>query len=181
MIAKIPTQFDGLYILESAMFKDNRGSFKKIYNAEDFKLLELNIDFKESYYSINKKDVIRGMHFQTPPYDHSKIVYCISGSITDICLDIRKKSPTYGKWFSIELTGTDSKYIYIPKGFAHGFSSHEDNTIVHYFQTSCYAKDYDCGIRFDSFGLEWNIQNPIVSGRDLSHPKLVDYSTPFSY
>nr|MCR4630993.1 dTDP-4-dehydrorhamnose 3,5-epimerase family protein [Treponema sp.] len=173
------TPFDGLKILRTRVFEDNRGIFKKIFSAEEFKQLGLTTELKESYFSINKKDVIRGMHFQVPPADHIKIVYVLSGSIQDVILDIRKNSTTYGKVYSVKLSANDGQFIYIPKGFAHGFASLKDNSIVHYLQTSCYNADCDCGINYNSIGYNWNINNPIVSKRDLSHLNFNDFNSPF--
>jgi dTDP-4-dehydrorhamnose 3,5-epimerase/CDP-3, 6-dideoxy-D-glycero-D-glycero-4-hexulose-5-epimerase len=161
------------------MFYDARGSFKKIFSRDMFKDLSLAENFAEFYYSINKKDVIRGMHFQIPPADHIKLVYVISGKILDVCLDLRSKSPSFGKSFSVILSNNDDSYLYVPKGIAHGFASFEDNTIVHYAQTSCYSPNHDFGIRYDSFGFEWPIKNPIISGRDLSLPNLSMWDSLF--
>lgn len=180
MISVLDTDFEGLKIIETNHFQDERGLFHKFFSKEDFSSLGLDTDFKESYYSINKKNVIRGMHFQIPPADHTKLVYVTSGKIIDICLDIRKNSKTYGKYFSVELSGDVSKAIYIPKGFAHGFVSLKDNTCVHYLQTSCYAKECDCGIRYDSFGYDWNVKEPIISERDLQHPSFNEFNSPFT-
>ena len=175
----IKTFIEGLYILQSEVFKDNRGEFIKIYSEDIFKNFRLNIEIKESYYSISQKNVIRGMHFQRPPYDHIKLVFVTSGSILDVVLDIRKDSSTFGKYFSINLKTNDGQILVIPKGLAHGFKSLEDNSIVHYVQTSCYAKDYDDGIRYDSFGLDWECKNPVLSNRDLNFKKFSDYESPF--
>jgi dTDP-4-dehydrorhamnose 3,5-epimerase/CDP-3, 6-dideoxy-D-glycero-D-glycero-4-hexulose-5-epimerase len=142
-------------------------------------VLSLESNFVELYYSINKKDVIRGMHFQIPPVEHVKMVYVITGKIIDVCLDLRHNSKTYGTYFSCVLSDADDMYLYIPKGIAHGFASLEDNTIVHYAQTTCYSKEHDCGIKYDSFGFDWNIQNPIISDRDRSLPCLSDFHTVF--
>ena len=119
------------------------------------------------------------MHFQTPPYDHIKLVYVPYGSITDVVLDIRKESITYGKYLSIELSANNGKILIIPKGLAHGFKSLEDNTNVTYMQTTSYAPSNDSGIRFDSFGFDWGLDNPLTSHRDLSFPTLKEFDTPF--
>lgn len=179
MISTIDTGFEGLKLIETNHFQDERGLFHKYFSKGDFSALGLDTDFKESYYSINKKDVIRGMHFQIPPADHTKLVYVTSGKIIDVCLDIRKKSKTFGKCFSVELSGKTAKCVYIPKGFAHGFVSLEDNTCVHYMQTTCYNKDCDKGISYDSFGFDWCVKNPIVSGRDKMHPRFEEFVSPF--
>ncbi len=166
MIEKTATNINGLFVLSNKIFSDKRGDFKKVFTASDFNTLNIDVEFKELYYSINKKNVIRGMHFQIPPEDHIKLVYCVQGSITDVCLDIRKNSKTYGSYFSIDLSGKSDTFLYIPQGIAHGFASREDNTIVHYAQTTCYSKEHDCGIHYNSFGYNWQIDNPIVSDRD---------------
>lgn len=175
----IKTPFDGLLILETNNFQDERGGFQKLFNYDFFVENGLATDFKEFYYSLNKKGVRRGMHFQIPPYDHVKVVYVSYGKILDVVVDIRKSSKTYGECFSIELDDQNAQYLYIPKGFAHGFLSLKDNTIVNYAQTSCYNKECDCGIDQNSIDFEWGIDHPIVSGRDLTFPALQDFNSPF--
>lgn len=176
---KIETPFDGLFILETNNFQDERGGFQKLFNYDFFVEHGLAADFKEFYYSVNKKDVRRGMHFQIPPCDHVKLVYVSFGRVLDVVVDIRKRSKTYGKSFSIELDDQKAQYLYIPKGFAHGFLSLQDNTVVNYAQTTCYNKDYDCGIDQESIGFDWGINNPIVSERDLLFPALEHFISPF--
>ena len=173
------TGFDGLRIVETSYFNDERGQFRKVFSKGEFSELGLDTDFREAYYSKSSKNVIRGMHFQTPPSDHAKVVYLIAGRIIDVCLDLRKKSNTYGRYFSIELSNVNPAYIFIPKGFAHGFVSLENDSIVHYMQTSCYEKSCDNGIRFDSFGFDWKLSNPILSQRDLAFPAFTDFCSPF--
>lgn len=175
----INTPFEGLYVLQTVNFTDNRGGFQKLYNEDFFRGNRLECDFKEIYYSVNKKDVIRGMHFQTPPYDHVKMVHVSKGRILDVVVDIRKGSETYGKCFSIELDEHKGQYLYIPRGFAHGFKTIEEGSIVNYAQTSCYNKEHDCGIAQNSIGFDWELDNPIVSGRDLTFEKLSDFNSPF--
>jgi dTDP-4-dehydrorhamnose 3,5-epimerase/CDP-3, 6-dideoxy-D-glycero-D-glycero-4-hexulose-5-epimerase len=173
------TSIDGLLLLSNLIFQDSRGSFKKILSRDIFELLSLESNFVELYYSINKKNVIRGMHFQLPPVDHIKMVYVITGKVLDVCLDLRHESETFGKYFSCTLSGNDENYLYIPKGVAHGFASLEDNSIVHYAQTTCYSKECDCGIKYDSFGYDWGIQHPIISDKDRAFPNLADFNTEF--
>lgn len=175
----IKTSFEGLFVLQTVNFQDNRGGFQKLFNFDFFEDNGLDCDFKEFYYSVNHANVVRGMHFQTPPFEHTKVVYVSNGRIKDVVLDIRKKSATFGKCFSIELDDQKGLYLYIPKGFAHGFVSLEDGSIVNYAQTTCYAKDNDCGIDASSIGFDWGIQNPIRSGRDLTFEKLNDFNSPF--
>ena len=175
----IKTGFEGLLVLQTERFQDNRGCFQKLFNYEFFKESGLDCDFKEFYYSVNNKDVIRGMHFQLPPFDHAKLVYVSQGRITDVVVDIRKKSATYGRCYSVELDTKKGKYLYVPKGFAHGFHSLVNGTIVNYAQTSCYSKEHDSGVDAMSVGFDWNLEHPIRSGRDLTFVKLTDFNSPF--
>jgi dTDP-4-dehydrorhamnose 3,5-epimerase/CDP-3, 6-dideoxy-D-glycero-D-glycero-4-hexulose-5-epimerase len=173
------TLIDGLVLLSNQIFIDERGKFKKLFNKDDFKALSLESNFFELYYSISKKDVIRGMHFQLPPMDHIKMVYVINGKILDVCLDLRASSGTFGNYFSCVLSGDDDKYLYIPKGIAHGFAALENNSIVHYAQTTGYSNAHDSGIKYDSFGFEWPVKSPIVSDRDRNFPDFRNWNTVF--
>ncbi len=173
------TSFEGLYILEAVNFQDIRGSFQKLFNHDVFEKYGLDTGFKEFYYSVSRKNVIRGMHFQLPPFEHTKLVYVSRGKIRDVVVDIRKRSETYGKCFSMELDGCKGQYLYIPKGFAHGFLSLEDDTIVNYAQTSGYSKEHDCGIAYDSIGFDWDVKEPVMSGRDLAFVPLENFKSPF--
>lgn len=177
----INTFITGLMIIEPVIYEDNRGKFIKTFTSEFFKKNNLHINIKETYHSISHKNVIRGMHFQTPPHDHIKLVYVPYGKILDVALDIRVGSPTYGKYFSCELSSENGKVLIIPKGLAHGFRSLEDNSIVTYMQTSCHAPDSDIGIRYDSFGFDWKCDFPIVSERDLSFKSFVEFNSPFIF
>lgn len=173
------TFIPGLKLIRLKEFNDNRGSFIKVYNEEFFAENGLKTNFKESYYSISAKNVIRGMHFQLPPFEHTKLVYLNHGNIIDVVLDIRQSSPTYGKYFSIELNTENSVLVYIPVGCAHGFRSLEDHTMVTYLQTSVYDSNSDAGIHFDSFMMDWQCNQPIVSTRDLAFPVLSKYISFF--
>lgn len=175
----IKTPFEGLFVLQAVNFQDNRGGFQKLFNFDFFNENGLDCDFKEFYYSVNKKNVVRGMHFQMPPFDHTKVVYVSKGHIKDVVLDIRKKSATYGQCYSIDLDDQKGQYLYIPKGFAHGFVSLEDGSIVNYAQTSCYSKDHDSGIDAMQIGFDWNVEGPIRSGRDLTFVSLKEFNSPF--
>ena len=179
MIKAETTIIPGLFILSNQVFTDERGSFKKLLSESDFNRLSLESNFAEIYYSINNKNVIRGMHFQIPPMDHVKIVYVSRGIALDVCLDLRQGSNTFGKCFSITLTDNDELYLYIPKGIAHGFASLEGDTIVNYAQTSNYSKEHDFGIKYDSFGFEWPVDKPIISKRDMEFPNFQDWNSVF--
>lgn len=177
----IDTRISGLKILKFGVFEDNRGSFIKTFNYNFLLEHGLDISIKETYYSISQRDVIRGMHFQTPPDDHIKLVYVPFGKILDVVLDIRKGSPTYGEYFDIELSSQNGEVLIIPKGLVHGFKSLQDNTNVTYMQTTCYAQDNDEGIKYDSFGFNWECEKPKISDRDLSFRSLDDLDSPFIF
>jgi dTDP-4-dehydrorhamnose 3,5-epimerase/CDP-3, 6-dideoxy-D-glycero-D-glycero-4-hexulose-5-epimerase len=177
----IETSISGLKILEPKIFEDSRGKFIKTFTNYFFKEHNLDIDIKETYYSISHKDVIRGMHFQTPPHEHMKLVYVPAGKILDVVLDIRKNSSTFGQHFSCELSSENAKVLIIPKGLAHGFKSLHDNTNVTYMQTTCYAPHNDGGIKYDSFGFDWQCRNPQLSQRDFSFPTFKEFDSPFIF
>lgn len=173
---EIKEVFSDLYEINPYIYKDYRGEFIKTLNSEEFKKYGLSFDFKEEYYSISKKNVLRGLHFQLPPYDHDKLVYCIKGKVLDVVLDLRKKSINFGKVFSIELDEYKKNMLYIPKGFAHGFYTLEENSIMVYKTTTVYNKDYDSGILWNSIEFKWPCVNPIVSERDRSFENFLSFS-----
>lgn len=173
------TKLEGVFIIDNFNASDERGSFIKTFNSNTFKEYGLDFEIRESYYSVSKKNVIRGMHFQKPPHDHQKIVICNVGSIIDVVMDIRHNSSTYGKCLAINLKADENQAIYIPKGFAHGFQSLEDNTSVIYFVTTEYNKYSDSGILWNSINFDWEIDNPIISSRDSSHIEFINYKSDF--
>ena len=173
------TFIQGVKLIRPNSYSDVRGGFVKVYSEDVFRDLGFEINIIESYYSISKKNTIRGMHFQIPPFEHSKIVYVSYGDIKDVVLDIRSKSPTYGQYFEINLNANNSKILLIPPGCAHGFLSNSNGTIVNYLQTSSHNIDYDNGIKFDSFGYRWNVRKPIISNRDMELQLFTNFETPF--
>jgi len=169
------TLLNGVFIVEQDVNKDIRGSLVKNYHRESFEKAGLEADFKESYYTRSKEDVIRGMHFQIPPHDHCKLVTVIQGTIVDVILDLRENSSTFKHYIAIELSRENRKSIYIPRGCAHGFGVLSDTAVAFYMVTTQYAPDHDSGIRFDSFGYKWEINQPILSERDKSFRGLEEY------
>lgn len=169
----------GVYLIENFIANDERGSFIKTFNALDFSEKKMQTYFKETYYSISNKNVVRGMHFQTPPFDHEKLVTVLKGSVIDVVLDIRKESSTYGKTISFELNDQTRNSVYIPTGCAHGFYSLEDGTTMLYQVADIYNQDADAGILWNSLDFNWPIRNPILSKRDSLFPQLSDYESPF--
>lgn len=164
----LDTPFNDLFLLEYHIHRDIRGEFVKTIHDDVFQSNGLNYLFVENYFSVSHKNVIRGMHFQHPPHAHAKLVYAVTGRTLDVVLDIRKSSATYGEFFSVELSAEKRNAIYIGKGFAHGFLSLEDNSLVEYHTTTAQNKASEDGIKWDSFGFEWNVENPIISERDLA-------------
>ncbi len=163
-----PTKLSGVFLIENTIHKDNRGLFIKNFSKDIFLKHGISIVFEEIYYSVSNKNVIRGMHFQTPPHDHEKLVTVVTGKITDVVLDIRSDSRTYGEYIIVNLDSDKGQSIYIPRGFAHGFLSQSDGTTLLYLVSSVYNMHADEGVRYDSFGFDWNVKSPIISDRDLN-------------
>ena len=162
------TNLEGVFEIENQIFKDHRGLFVKTFHSKIFADNDLEVNFKESFYSISKKNVLRGMHFQCPPHDHVKLVYVASGEIMDVAVDIRQQSPTFGNWYSTVLSSKNARSLYMGKGFAHGFLALSDLAIVVYLTSSVHSPESDSGIRWDSFGFEWGVEKPIISDRDAN-------------
>ena len=175
----IETALKDVYIVEQNVFKDDRGAFVNTFQESEFKNRGLDCDFKESYYTKSREDVIRGMHFQTPSQDHAKLVTVIQGTILDVILDLRKNSPTYKQHIAVELSRENRKSIYIPKGCAHGFGVLSDMAIAYYMVTTEHSPANDTGIRYDSFGHDWIIKSPIISDRDSGFCTLDEFESPF--
>ncbi|MCB9047534.1 MAG: dTDP-4-dehydrorhamnose 3,5-epimerase family protein [Chitinophagales bacterium] len=170
---------NGAFVIDLPAFFDDRGSFVKTFHETTLAQHGIQFSLKESYFSLSKKDVIRGMHFQTPPHQHAKIVFCPQGAILDVIVDLRKSSATYGRYYAQELSGENHKAYYIPKGFAHGFKSLTDDAITYYLVSSEYSKEHDTGILYNSFGYDWEVDSPVISERDMSFPALSDWNTVF--
>jgi len=177
---KQDTGFAGCFELQGSVFKDNRGIFLKTYHDETFEKMGLRTDWKEEYYSISGKNVIRGMHFQTPPAAHAKLVYCLHGEVLDVVIDLRVDSPTYLESRSFRLSPARGNSIYIPIGMAHGFLSLTEGSVMQYKVTSTYSSENDAGVSWDSIGFEWPTERPIVSERDKQHVTLSSFNSPFN-
>lgn len=175
----INTNIEGCYKLKVQSHHDNRGFFIKTFHAETFKKYGLADSFKEVFYSYSYKNVLRGLHFQVPPHDHDKLVYCISGKIFDVVLDIRKNSKTYGKFYISELNANEGDMLYISSGMAHGFYALTDSIMV-YQVTSLHASKSDCGILWNSANIPWPNMYPILSERDKTFMKFEEFISPFT-
>jgi dTDP-4-dehydrorhamnose 3,5-epimerase len=171
----------GLFVIKPKVFEDARGYFFESYNANAFKAAGLNLDFVQDNQSLSQRGVLRGLHFQNNPYAQGKLVRVISGAVLDVAVDIRKNSPTYGKWFSLELTEENKAMMYIPEGFAHGFATLRDNTVFSYKCTNLYNKaSEDCLIWNDAdLGIDWKIESPLLSEKDLAGKAFKDFVSLF--
>lgn len=166
------------YILKFSPMEDRRGVFAKVFNSSMFDELGVNFEINEQYYSSSRKNVVRGMHFQMPPYEHDKLVTCISGTVIDVLLDLRKGS-NYGSVASTILNGGDGRNVFIPRGVAHGFISKTEGAIMLYSASSVYVPMADSGILWDSFGFDWGGVDPIISERDQLHICFQEFCSPF--
>lgn len=173
------TEFQGVYLIENFCQYDIRGNFVKLYQQDVFREMGLDVELQEIYYSTSHRDVIRGMHFQLPPYEHDKIVHVIRGAVTDVLVDLRKSSPHYKKVLEIQLTGNTSQSVFIPKGIAHGFRCLENDTVMLYQVTSGYSPSHDTGIAWNSIGYDWNVAEPVISERDANFISLKEFDSPF--
>lgn len=172
----LKTDFKGLYLINPFYITDSRGTFVKFYNESDLDSNNKNFKVKEVFFSVSKKNTIRGMHFQSYPHQQKKIVFPISGKCLDVIIDLRPKSKTFKKNVFFHLDSENPKGLLIPEGFAHGFKALSDNTILAYLSDEEFKQDHDSGIRFDSFNFDWgNHQSPIVSIKDRNLQTLDDY------
>ena len=168
----------GCYLLSATKKNDERGFFIKTFQKSAFKEIGIDFQVQEEYYSSSLKNVVRGMHFQVPPYAHDKLVYCLSGEAIDVLLDLRKGGG-YGKVVSINITSNDGSLIFIPKGVAHGFLSLVDNTVLVYKTSTEYSPEFDQGILWGSFDFASPSKDLIISARDRLHPRLSQFDSPF--
>ena len=175
-----PIPLAGAYLITLPSSHDARGTFVKSYSDTLFRESGINFTLKESYFSFSRKDVIRGMHFQLPPHQHSKIVFCQAGAILDVIIDLRKDSPTYRQHFAHELSAENHKACFIPEGFAHGFKALTSDALTYYLVSSEYHPKHDTGVRYDSIGFDWAVRGPVLSQRDLSFVRMEDFDSPFN-
>ncbi|MEG2361148.1 MAG: dTDP-4-dehydrorhamnose 3,5-epimerase, partial [Christensenella sp.] len=170
---RIETGIDGLVVVEMDCFGDNRGWFMETYSKPKFEAMGITCEFVQDNQSYSaQKGTLRGLHFQTNPMAQSKLLRCTRGRILDVAVDIRKNSPTYKKWYAVELTAENKKQFFMPKGMAHGFVTLSDDVEVQYKVDAVYAPQCDRSIRFDDpeIGVDWGIANPILSEKDLKAP-----------
>lgn len=175
------TTLDGCLRLEPKIFRDHRGTSIKLFHIEDFRDCGINSNFVEDLIVVSNKNVLRGLHFQNPPFAQAKLVYCVKGSILDVVLDIRRDSPTYGNYEMFSIDASNFSMLYIKEGFAHGYLSLEDDTVVMYKMSSVYNKELEGGIRWNSIDIPWGISKPIISERDERFVAFNDFRSNFNY
>jgi len=171
------TPIEGLLLIKPMLFPDSRGDFFESYSENNFLQAGISFRFVQDNQSRSQKNVLRGMHFQEPPFGQGKLVRVVSGSALDVATDIRKNSPTYTKSFAVTLSGGNNLMLWIPPGFAHGFLALQDDTVVIYKCTAPYNKASEKGIRWNDsdLNIDWGIANPILSEKDSRLPLLREY------
>ena len=177
------TAIEGVYIIEPRVFEDARGYFFESFSQREFDEKIGPVTFVQDNESKSSYGVMRGLHFQRPPFTQSKLVRCVKGAVLDVAVDIRKGSPTYGQHVAVELTEENHLQFFIPKGFAHGFSVLSETAVFQYKCDEFYHPEADGGIRIldDSLGIDWRIptDHAILSEKDTKHPLLKDFESPF--
>ena len=167
------TELKGAYIIDIDKIVDDRGFFARTFCKQEFEKVGLDPNIAQANMSFNpKKGTLRGMHYQVAPYEETKLIKCVSGAIFDIIVDLREDSPTYLKWTGVELSDKNHRMFYVPRGFAHGFITLEDNTAIQYMVSQFYAPGAEKGIKWDDpkFNIQWPIDIAVISEKDNSHP-----------
>lgn len=184
MVNVIKTEIDGVVIIEPKVFGDSRGYFFESWSQKDFDELVRPVKFVQDNESMSTFGVMRGLHFQAPPFTQSKLVRCVKGAVLDVAVDIRKGSPTYGQHVAVELTEDNHRQFFVPRGFAHGFAVLSETAVFQYKCDNFYAPQADGGISIldDSLGIDWRIptDKAILSEKDTKHACLKDFDSPFS-
>ena len=177
----INTPLDGLLVFAPEIYEDDRGYFFESWNKKIFKELGLNYEFNQDNQSLSKYGVLRGLHFQNPPYAQGKLVRVVKGKVLDVVVDIRSDSSTYGSHYKIELSETNKLIFWIPPGFAHGFITLENDTIFSYKCTSVYNKQSEQALLWSdkTLNIDWQIKKPIVSQKDQNAIKFLSFKSKF--
>jgi len=181
---KIATTLPGVYIIEPKVFGDHRGYFMETYSTKVFEEMGITNDFVQDNQSYSaQKGILRGIHFQNAPMAQAKLVRVTKGAVMDVAVDLRKGSPTYKQWVGVELSAENKRMLFIPRGFGHGFVTLTDDVEFCYKVDNLYSKECDRGIRFDdpSIGVEWGVENPILSAKDTSSPMLEESDCNFVF
>ena len=179
----IQTPIEGLLVIEPQVYKDARGYFVETYNEARYREAGIDTVFVQDNQSCSSYGVVRGLHFQHPPYTQAKLVCCTVGRVLDVAVDLRKDSPTFGQWYGVELSEDNKRQFFIPKGFAHGFSVLSNQAIFTYKCDNLYHPDADGGILLSDpdLAIDWQVpeQLRIISAKDTKHPTLKELENPF--
>lgn len=178
----IETPLAGAYVIEPRIFRDQRGFFAETYNRRVFEAQGMNYDFVQDNHSFSReRGVIRGLHFQRPPFTQAKLVRVVLGRVYDIIVDLRRNSVTHGQWFGLELSQSDMRMLLVPRGFAHGFCTLTEETVVLYRVDAFYAPQADSGIRWDDpdLAIPWPVEKPVLSDKDQRLPFLREIGDGF--
>ena len=177
----IKTSIEGLLLIQPKVFGDDRGHFFESWSRESFAKNGLDLDFVQDNQSLSSKGVLRGLHFQNPPYAQGKLVRVIKGAVLDVAVDIRKNSPTYGQHITVELTEKNKTIFWIPPGFAHGFVTLEDDTIFTYKCTGVYNKESEGSLLWSDkdLNIDWGVESPLVSDKDLIAGSFTNFKSKF--
>jgi dTDP-4-dehydrorhamnose 3,5-epimerase len=177
----IKTSIQDLVLIQPDVFPDQRGYFFESFQKEKFLKLGIDAEFVQDNESMSQKNVLRGLHFQLPPFAQGKLVRVVKGAVLDVAVDLRKSSTTYGKWVSVTLDAKNKLMAWIPVGFAHGFLTLEDDTIFQYKCTNYYNKASEAGIIWNdpTLGIEWGTKEPLVSEKDLKGLLFNNLKSPF--
>lgn len=175
-----PCEIEGLVIVRPRIFPDGRGFFLESYKASEFERAGITLPFVQDNHSLSSRGVLRGLHYQLPPRAQGKLVRVLAGRVWDVAVDIRQDSPTFGRWFGMELSAEDHTMLYIPPGFAHGFITLSDIAQFFYKCTAEYSKEHEAGIRWDDprIAIRWPVSNVVISERDQGLPFLSEAKLP---
>ena len=178
-----PAPLDGLLIVKTGVFQDERGFFSESYSRDMWKAAGFEESFVQDNLSKSRKGTLRGMHYQIQPEGMGKLVRCIQGSVFDVAVDLRQGSPSFGKWFGLELTGENHLALWVPAGFAHGFVALSDDSLVHYKCTGHHAPTYERALNYacPKVGIEWPMAPSVITQKDQDAPMLDDVDTNFVY
>lgn len=178
---KIATEIEDLWVIEPDVFGDARGFFMEAYNREAFQAIGMETGFMQDNLSFSRKGILRGLHFQAPPFAQGKLVSVVLGEVLDVAVDIRKGSATYGKHVAVHLSGENHRMLYVPPGFAHGFLVLSEECYFSYKCTQVYNKEAEGGLMWNdpSLGIDWEVDQPLISEKDSYYRPFTEFESPY--
>lgn len=176
------TPLEGVVVITPRRFEDERGFFSESWSRRAMAEAGLGIDFVQDNHSLSRaKGTVRGLHYQAPPAAQAKLVRCGRGRLLDVAVDARRGSPTFGRWHAEELSFENGRQLLVPEGFLHGFATLEPDTEVVYKCSAPYSAEHDGAVRWDSAGIAWNVEAPVLSDKDARAPAFADWESPFEW